>query len=186
VHALVDYTWDFIAVTAPTMVALGLLAGAGQKLFSVRRRTILALAAVLIALVVLASYVSPRAADRSVRASTRALDEDDFDTARDRAEWARSFNPLSVDPLWALARVDERQRRYDDAEERYVQAVELQPENPETWYALGLYEFQVRGNLCAAYRFLNDAYTLDPAGSQWVKGGELDVAREAVNEGACE
>jgi hypothetical protein len=186
VHALVDYTWDFIAVTAPTMVALGLLAGAGQKLFSVRRRTILALAEMLIALVVLASYVSPRAADRSVRASTRALDEDDFDTARDRAEWARSFNPLSVDPLWALARVDERQRRYDDAEERYVQAVELQPENPETWYALGLYEFQVRGNLCAAYRFLNDAYTLDPAGSQWVKGGELDVAREAVNEGACE
>ena len=67
-----------------------------------------------------------------------------------------------------------------------MQAVELQPENPETWYALGIYEFQVRGNMCAAYEFLNNAYTLDPAGSQWVRGGELDIARDAVNKGACE
>jgi tetratricopeptide (TPR) repeat protein len=186
VHALVDYTWDFIAVAAPTMLALGVLAGAGREVVEARRRPFLALAAVLVALVALASFASPRAADKSVRASTRALDDDDFERARDRAERARALNPLSVDPLWALARVDEREGRYDDAEQRYVQAVELQPENPETWYALGLYEFQVRGNMCAAYRFLNDAYTLDPSGSQWVEGGELDVAREAVNEGACE
>ena len=30
VHALVDFNWDFIAVTAPTMVALGVLAAAGR------------------------------------------------------------------------------------------------------------------------------------------------------------
>ncbi len=40
-------------------------------------------------------------------------------------------------------------------------------------------------NLCAAYRFLNDAYTLDPKGNQWTKGSPLDVARDAVNEGGC-
>ena len=72
-----------------------------------------------------------------------------------------------------------------DAERRYIQAVELQPENPEVWYTLGLYEFVVRRNMCAAYRFLNNAWTLDPAGSQWTTGGPLDVARAAVNEGAC-
>ena len=138
----------------------------------------------LVALVVVRVAARARraaSARRRVRSTTG-----DFDTARDRAERARLLNPLSVEPIWALARVDERQGRDADAEERYVQAVELQPENPETWYALGLYEFQVRGNMCAAYEFLNNAYTLDPAGSQWVEGGELDIAREAVNKGACE
>jgi Flp pilus assembly protein TadD len=153
---------------------------------SVRRRPFLAVASVLLGLAVVVSLASPRIAERSVRASTRALDRNDFDAARDRADRARLLNPLSVAPLYALARVDERQRRLDDAEARYVEAAELQPKNPETWYALGLFEFQVRGNMCAAYRFLNDAYTLDPAGSQWVRGSELDVARAAVNAGACE
>jgi Flp pilus assembly protein TadD len=141
---------------------------------------------VLLGLAVIVSFASPRLAERSVRASTRALDENDYDEARNQADRARFFNPLAVEPLYALARVDERQRRLDDAEGRYVEAAELQPRNPETWYALGLFEFQVRGNMCAAYRFLNDAYTLDPAGSQWVQGGELDVARAAVNDGACD
>jgi O-antigen ligase len=186
VHAVVDYTWDFLAVVAPTMVALGVLAGAGRIPAPARPRPFLAVATVLVALVALASFASPRVAESKVRESTRALDERDFDAARDAADRARLLNPLSVEPIWALARVDERQGRFEDAEERYVQAVELQPENPETWYALGLYEFQVRGNMCAAYEFLNNAYTLDPAGSQWVPGGELDVARDAVNEGACE
>ncbi len=186
VHAVVDYTWDFLAVVAPTMVALGVLAGAGRTTVPFRRRPFLAIATVLVALFALASFASPRAAESSVRESTRALDDRDFDAARDSADRARLLNPLSVEPIWALARVDERQGRYDDAEERYVQAVELQPENPETWYALGIYEFQVRGNMCAAYEFLNNAYTLDPAGSQWVRGGELDIARDAVNKGACE
>jgi tetratricopeptide (TPR) repeat protein len=186
VHAVVDYTWDFLAVVAPTMVALGVLAGAGRIPAPARPRPFLAVATVLVALVALASFASPRVAESKVRESTRALDERDFDAARDAADRARLLNPLSVEPIWALARVDERQGRFEDAEERYVQAVELQPENPETWYALGLYEFQVRGNMCAAYEFLNNAYTLDPAGSQWVPGGELDIARDAVNDGACE
>ncbi len=185
-HALVDYTWDFLAVTAPTLLVLGVLSGAGREPISPGRRPFLALAAVLVGLVVLVSFASPRLSERSVRGSTRALDGNDFDTARDRGRRAQTFNPLSVEPVWALARVDERQGRYDDAEERYVEAVELQPDNPETWYALGLFEFQVRGDLCRAYEYLNEAYTLDPSGSQWVEGGELDVARAAVDNGACE
>ncbi len=44
VHALVDYNWDFLAVTAPTMVALGVLAGAGpSSARRARRRPLLAL-----------------------------------------------------------------------------------------------------------------------------------------------
>jgi O-antigen ligase len=185
VHALVDYDWDFLAVTAPTMVALGVLAVAGRPPAELRWRPPVAAGAVLIGVAVLASFTSPWLSERYVRASTRALDEGDIVRAIDHTARARVLNPLSVDPLFARARIAQRDSRFAGAERRYVRAVELQPENPETWYALGLYEFQVRGNLCAAYRFLNDAYTLDPAGNQWVVGGPLDVARDAVNSGEC-
>ena len=184
-HALVDYTWDFLAVTAPTMVALGVLTGAGRPALPTRRRVLVAVAAVLVGLSVVASFVSPRLAQRDVRSSTVALDDGDFATARDRALRARLLDPLSVEPLYALARIDERRRLLYEAQRHYIDAVELQPENPDTWYTLGLFEFQALGNMCAAYRHLNDAYTLDPSGNQWVKGGPLDVARDAVNAGAC-
>ena len=48
-----------------------------------------------------------------------------------------------------------------------------------------MFEFEVRDNMCAAYRFLNEAYTRDPVGNQWVEGGPLDIARDAVNAGGC-
>jgi hypothetical protein len=184
-HALVDYDWDFLAVTAPTMVAVGFLMAAGRTAGSTRRRPLLAVGAVALAAAALVSFTFPRLADRLERSSTLALVDGDFELANDRARWARFLNPLSIDPLFSLARVAERQRFFATAERRYIQAVELQPDNPDAWYALGIYEFQVRRNLCAAYRFLNDAYTLDPAGNQWVKGGPLDVARDAVNAGGC-
>ncbi len=126
-----------------------------------------------------------RLAEREVRASTRALVAGDLAEAEARASRARVLNPLSPESLWALARVEERRRALEAAERRYVQAVELQPENPETWYALGLFELQARGRMCAAYTFLNEAYTRDPKGTQWVPGGPLDEARDAVNAGAC-
>jgi len=186
-HALVDYNWDFLAVTAPVMVALGVLAGAGSAPGTRRTRVVLAIAACLLAVVLLSSFALPRLAEVRVRQSTRALGQGDLTRARDRVDRARLFNPLSVEPIFALARIRETQGFRRSAEETYVDAVELQPENPEAWYALGLFEFQVAPRrLCAAYSFLNQAYTLDPVGQQWVEGGPLDVSREAVNRDACE
>ncbi len=185
-HALVDFSWDFLAVTAPTMAALGVLAAAGRPEGARRRRPLLGVGAVLLALAVLVSFAAPRQAERDLRESTRELDAGDLDRARDLADRARVLNPLSIAPLHAKARIAEVEGSLADAERRYVAAVELQPENPEAWYALGLFEFHARERMCAAYRFLNNAYTLDPAGNQWVPGGELDIARDAVNAGACE
>jgi len=184
-HALVDYNWNFLAVSAPTMVALGVLAAAGRTPGEHRKRPLLAVAVLLVAAVVLVSFSFPRLADRMERSSTRALVADDIELAHDRGLWARFFNPLSIDPIFALARVEESRLRLGHAERRYIRAVELQPDNPEAWYALGLFEFEALENLCATYRFLNNAYTLDPSGSQWVQGGPLDIARDAVNEGGC-
>ena len=168
------------------MVALGVLVGAGRPAGELVRRPLLGVGAVLLAFAVLVSFASPRLAERSVRASTRALDDGDFERARDGALRARSLNPLSVDPVFALARIEERRGRLAAAEDRYVEAVNLQPENPATWYALGLFEFEALAEMCSAYKYLNEAYTLDPSGNQWLRGGPLDVARDAVNAGACE
>jgi hypothetical protein len=184
-HALVDYNWDFLAVTAPTMVALGLLAGAGRETRVPRGRPVLGVGVVLLAVVVLVSFSFPRLADRAERRSTQALADGDLQRALDEAKWARFFDPISADPIFAKARVAEAQGVRRRAERSYIDAVELQPDNPLTWYTLGIFEFDVRKNLCAAYRFLNNAYTLDPKGNQWVRGGPLDVSRDAVNSGGC-
>ena len=186
VHALVDYDWDFLAVTAPAMLSLGVLSAAGRPVAGFTGGSLLVAGSVLVAASVLASFSFPRLAERSGRAAIRALDERDYTKARDDAERSRWFDPLAVDPLWTLAAVAARQGDGEEALRRYVQAVELQPENPDTWYAIGIYEYQVTGDMCLAYRYLNNAYTLDPAGTEWVKGGALDRARAAVNAGACE
>lgn len=186
IHSLIDFAWDFLAVTAPTMVALGVLAASGRDAGERRPRPLVAVGAALVAAAVLVSLASPRVADRAVRASTAALVRGDLERAESEAHRAKAWNPLSIEPLVALARVEEARGDLDAAERRYIEAVELQPENPEPWYALGLFELEARQRPCAAYRFLNDAYTLDPAGRQWFPGGPLDVARDAVNAGACE
>ena len=184
VHALLDYDWDFLAVTAPTMLALGLLAAAGRPALELRPRPFVAAASALVALSLLASFAFPRLAVRSNRAAIDAIDAGALERARDDADRARFFDPLSVDPLYTLGGIASRRRDAREALAGYVQAVDLQPENPDTWYALGSYEF-FAGNMCAAYRFLNNAYTLDSAGNEWVEGGILDRARAAVNKGAC-
>lgn len=182
-HALVDYNWDFVAVTGPVLFAAGALASAGRPArTSARPLTAAAVAALALAAAV--SVIAPWLAERSVREVGSALDRGDLAAAADSAERARSLDPLSLAPLFARARVEETRRDADAALAAYREAVRLQPENPETWYQLGLYEFG-RGDRCSAYAHLNEAYTLDPAGTQWAKGRELDQARAWVNGGNC-
>ena len=70
------------------------------------------------------------------------------------------------------------------AEILYLRAHARQPKNPDTLYELGVFEFR-RGNFLAAYRALNDAYTLDRYGPAGQKGGYLDKARRIVNREAA-
>ena len=150
VHALVDYDWDFVAVTGPALFAAGVLASAGRP----ARRPPGLLAAVGVAALALAAVVSiatPWLAERELRKVNIALDRGDLEAANDAVERARSLDPLSLEPVFADARVAEQRGREVAAHEAYREATRLQPENPESWLQLGLYEFDI-GDRCAAYR----------------------------------
>ena len=68
----------------------------------------------------------------------------------------------------------------------FERATRLQPENTNTWYQRGLFEFYGAKDLCRAYKAFNHAYTLDQHGREWTKGGLLDQSRDAVNnQHAC-
>ena len=186
VHALVDYDLDFLAVTAPMLVALGGLLALGRPHTTVRLGW--ASAAMLLATAVAAVVVVvlPALSEREVERSLDAVDAGNVADAVDRADRARQLNPLALGPLEALAVAADAAGNERLAVAWYERATELQPENPDTWYALGLYHYLATGDRCAAYTALNASYTLDPNGSRWVPGGPLDVTRDAVNAGACE
>lgn len=186
VHAIVDYDLDFLAVSAPGLVALGALLAAGRP----PRRLRAGVPGTIAVLAVLAATIGllalPALSDRAATGAIVAADEGRLAEARASADRAHALDPLSLEALSAQASVAEKAGNLRLAETRFVQATKLQPEDPEPWLALGRFHFIETGDLCAAYHAFNEAYTLDPKSSRWVPGGPLDVSRDAVNDGACE
>ncbi len=140
----------------------------------------LALVTGVVALGVLYSITAPWLAQRRVEDAYSAIARADAGDALSAARQARDLNPLSVDPLWAwaLAEATARNPGADDPS-AISTATELQPENSDTWYALGQYEFALR-RYRDAYVHLDRAYGLDPYGPAGLPGGLLDQARAKV------
>lgn len=178
-HALADIDWDYVAVSGPVFFAVGVLVGAGGKPRPSGRRPVIAAGAVVLALAVVYSLAAPWLAARRVEDVYAAIDRGDLRAAVSAAREARGLNPLSTEPLvaWALARASAGDAA--GAIRRYRDAVELQPENSDTWYGLGALEFTV-GRYRDAYRHLDRAYGLDPYGPAGTPGGLLDQARAKI------
>ena len=112
----------------------------------------------------------PRLADRPGAAPPVLLVAGDLDKGYStRARWGLTFNPVVCRSALRAARVAERQRLPLRAERAYIRAGRwLQPDNPLTWYTLGIFEFDVRQKpLRRRTASLNNSYTLDPAETQW-------------------
>ena len=180
-HALVDFDLDFLALTGPALLAVGVLIGAGQPLRRGGGGIVPRIALAAIALAAVVSFGSPWLALRKLDSATRALGSGQLAAAASDADSARSLNPLLPDPLYTLGQAAARAGDLTTARARFRQATRLQPENTSTWYHLGQFEFYGSKDLCAAYTAFNHAYTLDPNGSEWTKRGVLDQARDAVN-----
>jgi hypothetical protein len=168
VHALFDFDWDFVAVTGPLFLALGVLATAGMPARAAARarpNVVLAAAAAALALVALSSLAVPWLARRAVDDSYAALDRGSTEAALDDAEHANDLNPLAIDPLLASAAAHDARGDLNGARRDYTRAIELQPLNWRPWYELGAFELE-RGRPGEALPFLDRAVQLDPFGTQ--------------------
>ena len=185
VHALVDFDLDFLSLTGPALLATGVVLGVGRPL----RRGGGSLSLIVVVGFAIAGVVSlgsPWLAGRKVDSATSALESGRLAQAVADADSAQSLNPLLPDPLYRLGEAATRAGDLATARARFRQATRLQPENTRTWYQLGLFEYYGSQDLCAAYTAFNHAYTLDPKGSEWIKRGEFDKAKDAVNyDHAC-
>jgi tetratricopeptide (TPR) repeat protein len=183
-HALVDLHWDYIAVTAPVFLTIGALAAAGRPALPARRRPLWALGAVLLAAAAVYSLATPWLANRRLDSGLAALGRGNLAAATSDFRAADRLNPLAVEPLLYQAAVQIARGNAHAAEILYLRARARQPKNPDVLYELGVFEFR-QGNYLAAYRALNDAYTLDRFGPAGRKGGYLDRARAIVNREAA-
>jgi len=123
-------------------------------------------AAVLVSALALAASWAAYQPVRSEQASDAAitrLEAGSLDEAASLAEVARERNPLSPDPLWQLAFIEERRGRLAAAELALQEAVQLQPSSAETWRRLGQFQFSVLHDPAAALRSFRATYYLDPA-----------------------
>jgi hypothetical protein len=176
-HILIDVGYDFVAVSAPCFVVLGVLLGSPSEART-RREPLWAFGGLLLAGTAVFSLAAPYIASSK---ENQALDRLDPAIAAQAHDW----NPVAVEPLLIEAALEES-RNPLKALRLYRQAVDTQPDNAETWAQLGRFELVTMKNACSAYHALNQAYTLDRFNPEVsTKGGLLDQARKKVNAGAC-
>ena len=179
-HSAIDFTWFIPGTTVLGMLCAGWLAGRGPVRgprgellvppraptglrggLRERPRAALVLAgALVVAACAWATYQPLRSVNRSDQALL-ALDGGQPARARELARQAAGIDPLSVEPLLALAAIEEAARRPAAARRAYERAVQLQPQNPTPW--LRLAEFaDATGDRPGALAALRAALFLDP------------------------
>jgi O-Antigen ligase len=158
-HSLVDFDWDFVAVTAPFLLSVGALLG-GPEIVRDEPRPVWSPVPAAVAVAVALSLLTPWFAERATDSARAAIAEGRPLRAYRDARDARSLNPLALDPVLVQAAALEQLGDIDGARERYAEAVRLQPLNWRPWFFLGLFEEDV-GNPTRALRPLERAVQLD-------------------------
>ncbi|WP_205696660.1 O-antigen ligase [Conexibacter sp. SYSU D00693] len=203
VHALIDWTWSIPGCAVPALLCVGWITGRGRgeepptRPHAVRRRLAAGVrrpqasvaAAAVLALALLCAFATWQPL-RSVQAGDDALDALDaaqtpqagVERARELAQTARDHNPLSVQPLFELGVIETVGGRKDQAQRALEDAVELQPDNPETWLRLAQFTLRQQGDPRRTIDLLGPALYLDPRSDQ-AAALYLDATRQ-VNGGA--
>ena len=158
-HSLVDFDWDFVAVTGPFLLSVGALLG-GSAVRDEPRIAWAPLPAVA-AIAVALSLMTPWFAERSTDSARAALADKRPLVAYRDARDARSLNPLALDPLLTQAEALEQLGDVQGARQRYIDAVELQPLNWRAWWELGRFE-EGQQDYGRALPALRRAVELDP------------------------
>lgn len=137
-HSLVDFDWDFVAVSAPFFLCVGALLGGREQRDEPRLAwsPVPAAVAAAVALSLLTPWFAQRATDSARAAIADGRPVRAYRDARD----ARSLNPLALDPLLVQAAALEQLGDFPGARSLYIDAVGLQPLNWWPWYQLGRFE----------------------------------------------
>lgn len=154
-QGLIDYDWDFVAVTGPAVFVGGVLITrpgrvAGRSVFA-------GVGAVALAAAVFVSLLLPWLSQRD---TLNALGEDPPRVIA-LAKSARSYDPLNVDAVFAQADAEASLGHLARAERLFLDATRIQPDNSETWFRIGQFEYQ-QGCPFAAWKHLERFVTLNP------------------------
>lgn len=173
VHSLIDWTWFIPGTAVAALACAGWLAGRGplsRRVGQLSDRRALSrspaavgavVLVVLVALVGLWVIFQPlRSSDDYSSAVTAAI-HGDAATALTDARSAVALDPVSIDPLFLLSRLDSDLGNNGAARGQLRRAVSRQPGNPQTWEQLGCFDLaQHRGAL--AQNELHRALELEP------------------------
>ena len=158
-HTLVDFDWDFVAVSAPFLLTLGALLG-GPAVRD-EPRVVWSPLPVAVAAALALSLLTPWFAQRDTDSAQAAIFDGRPLVALRDARNARSLNPLALDPLLAEAAALEQLGDVQGARSVYIDAVELQPLNWRGWFELGRFE-EGQQDWPRALPALRRAVDLDP------------------------
>jgi O-antigen ligase len=193
-HGLADWLWMFPALGLLAFALLGLAARGGGVVAldaaidvprppAVLRSLPVRAGAIVAALGLALSFALPGIAARF----TSAALEDDHTSARDldRLERAADFEPLSAQPLLALAVVARRAGDPARAHSALLEAVDREPENWFAWFELGLADAG-RGDRDGALESIARAAELNPRQPVVADVGRRVAAGERVDPEAVE
>lgn len=177
VHSFIDWTWFVPGTAVLALLAAGWVAARGpldeppaepgvlgaRLAAGARRPERVALAAGGVALGLLAAWVAWQP-QRSAEADNQALAvvDKDYNKALAYTQTAEDRNPLSIDPLLTRAVVENTAQHPDRARAALIEAVRLQPSNPQTWEYLSRFTVDQDRDPSLALRLLGPALYLDP------------------------
>jgi tetratricopeptide (TPR) repeat protein len=168
-----DWTWFFAGVTVPALLAAGWLAGRGPLARSVgrapRRPPLLsrpaagAAVALVASLALLGAWLiwQPLRSSQASSAALVAAGQGHTGQAFTDAHAAAAADPLALQPRLVLASLYASIGDQRAARAQLTQAVSLQPENRDSWLALGQYDL-AHGQPQRALPSLRRAVALDP------------------------
>jgi O-Antigen ligase len=185
-HSALDWTWYVPGNAVPALIAAGWLAGRGPlrpaPAAAPRRRSAWRYAAAAVtgaaALATAWTALQPLRAAHAEDAAFARLALGQYGPAANIARIAHRRDPLSVDPLWDLAAIEQGRGHRPAARQALQQAVQLEPANAETWRRLGDFELAT-GDPRAALSDYRAAYYLDPKSAQ--STSDVIVAARAVS-----
>jgi O-Antigen ligase len=169
VHLVADTDWDYVAVCGPLLFVTGALTAADATPEPApRRRPLLAVGAVLVALGAIYSLGAPWLAQRQLTTATTLA----------QVKRAHAYDPLSTDVLTEWAAFEEASDPVR-AEQLYRDAISLEPENATVWFEYGDFFWDER-LWRQAYLAYSTSWQDDRFGPAGVPCGRLDQARHKV------